>query len=131
MTPDTIDAFSAAQDPTERAICEALRAAIEAGLPDATSKIWHRHPVWFLNENPIVGYSKLKDCIRLMFWSGANFDEPNLKPGTGKFKDASIRYTDVSEIDFEDLARWLAKGRDIQWDYKNIYKRKGRLERIV
>ena len=52
------------------------------------SKIWHRHPVWFLDGNPTVGYSKLKAGIRLMFWSGASFDEDKLQPGTGKFKDA-------------------------------------------
>ncbi len=28
------------------------------------------------------------------------------------------------------LRRWLAKARDIQWDYKNIVRRKGRLERL-
>lgn len=65
-----------------------------------------------------------------MFWSGAGFDEDTLKPGTGKFKDASVRYKSVEEIDLEDLERWLTKGRQIQWDYKNIYKRKGQLERL-
>lgn len=30
----------------------------------------------------------------------------------------------------DDLARWLAKARDIQWDYKNIAKRKGRLVKV-
>mgnify|MGYP001815639813 CR=1 FL=1 len=78
-----------------------------------------------------MGYSKLKDCIRLMFWSGADFDEPRLKPGTGKFKDASIRYSHVDQIDGDDLKRWLAKSQKIQWDYKNIHKRKGRLERLA
>ena len=131
MKPTSIDAFHEARDSADRAICDALRSTINACLPDAKSKIWHGHPVWFLNGNPIVGYSKLKDCIRLMFWSGADFDEPALKPGSGKFKDASIRYTDASEVDQEDLERWLGKARTIQWDYKNIYKRKGRLERLV
>ncbi|MDX8349029.1 DUF1801 domain-containing protein [Cognatiyoonia sp. IB215446] len=131
MTLTTIDAFHAAQSTDERAICDALRSAIDRGLPDAESKIWHRNPVWFLESNPIVGYSKLKDCIRLMFWSGADFDEPSLKPGTGKFKDASIRYTSVEQVNVSDLARWLEKSRMIQWDYKNIYKRKGQLERLV
>ena len=131
MKPATIPDFHAAQSPQDRAICDLLRREIDAGLPDAQSKIWHGHPVWFLDDNPIVGYSKLKGCIRLMFWSGADFDEPGLKPGTGKFKDASARYTDVEEIVVADLKRWLTKGRNIQWDYKNIYKRKGRLERLV
>ena len=131
MKPATIPDFHAAQSPQDRAICDLLRQQIDAGLPDAQSKIWHGHPVWFLDDNPIVGYSKLKGCIRLMFWSGADFDEPGLKPGTGKFKDASARYTHVEEIVVADLKRWLTKGRNIQWDYKNIYKRKGRLERLV
>jgi len=130
MKPTTIEQYHAAQSPEDRAICDVLRALIDVGLPDAESKIWHAHPVWFLDGNPIVGYGKLKNCIRLMFWSGADFDEPDLKPGTGKFKDASIRYTSAADIDEDDLNRWLSKGQAIQWDYKNIYKRKGRLERL-
>lgn len=131
MKPTTITAFHEAQTPADRAICDVLRCAIGAGLPEAEAKVWHAHPVWFLVGNPIVGYSKLKGCIRLMFWSGADFNEPGLTPGTGKFRDASVRYTDVGEVDLGDLARWLEKGRAIQWDYKNVVKRKGRLERLV
>jgi len=131
MKPTSIDEFHAVQTPEDRAICDALRKVIDQSLSEAESKIWHGHPVWFLNGNPIAGYSKLKNCIRLMFWSGADFDEPMLKPGTGKFKDASIRYTDVRQVDNDDLSRWLEKGRRIQWDYRNIQKRKGRLCRLV
>lgn len=131
MTPTTIQEFHQSQAPEDQAICDALRHLIDQALPDAHSKIWHRHPVWFLNDNPIVGYSKLKTCMRLMFWSGADFDEPALTPGTGKFKDASVRYTEASQIDDTALKRWLDKSRSIQWDYKNITKRKGRLERLV
>lgn len=130
MKPTTIPDFHAAQSPEDQAICDVLRNAIDDALPDAENKIWHGHPVWFLSGNPIVGYSKLKDCIRLMFWSGADFNEEALKPGTGKFKDASVRYKSVDEIEVRELQRWLTKGRRIQWDYKNIYKRKGRLERL-
>jgi hypothetical protein len=85
----------------------------------------------FWEGNPIVGYSKLKGCNRLFFWSGASFEEEKLKPGTGKFKDASIRYTDASQIDRQDLKRWLEKARNIQWDYRNLIKRKGKLKRIL
>ena len=126
----TIDEFHAAQSPTDIDICDMLRAALDEGLPDAESKMWHGHPVWFLEGNPITGYSKLKGCVRLMFWSGADFDEPDLTPGTGKFKDASIRYTSTEQIDTKALSRWLEKSQRIQWDYKNIYKTKGRLERL-
>ena len=127
--PD-IKTYNESRSPEDRKICELLAKEISRGLPDAESRIWHAHPVWFLNGNPIVGYSKLKDCLRLMFWSGAGFDEDELVPGTGKFKDASIRYTSADNINTNDLRRWLEKSRDIQWDYKNIVKRKGVLEKL-
>jgi hypothetical protein len=123
-------AFNKTQTPAEAKICNKLAKIIDANLAGAENKIWHRHPVWFLDGNPIVGYSKLKGCIRLMFWSGAGFSEPDLQPGTGKFKDASVRYTDVKELNEHDLKRWLKKAHEIQWDYKNIYKRNGKLVRL-
>ena len=130
MHPD-IKSFNRNQaTSSERDICELLAKTIEELLPEAASKIWHRHPVWFLNENPTVGYSKLKAGIRLMFWSGASFEEDKLKPGTGKFKDASIVFTDTKQIQIRDMKRWLRKSKTIQWDYKNVYKRKGRLVRL-
>lgn len=119
-----------AQPDEARLVCERLQAEITAGLPEAENKVWHGHPVWFLEGNPIAGYSKLKDGVRLMFWSGADFEEPDLKPGTGKFKDASITYQSEDQINSDNLKRWLEKSRNIQWDYKNLIKRKGKLERI-
>lgn len=130
MKYDSIRQFNEGQNEADQFICSRLEQLIDLGLPEAESKIWHGHPVWFLDGNPIVGYGKLKDCIRLMFWSGADFDEVELKAGTGKFKDASIRYTDAEQINDEDLARWLEKGRAIQWDYKNVARRKGKLVRL-
>jgi hypothetical protein len=125
-----IKAFNDKQESSDREICERLAAEIDKRLPEAQSKIWHRHPVWFLEGNPTVGYSKLKAGVRLMFWSGADFSEARLKLGSGKFKDASILYTSVDEVRSAELARWLKKSREIQWDYKNIYKTKGKLKRI-
>lgn len=127
--PD-IKAYNERQSADDRKICELLATEISHHLPEAENKIWHAHPVWFLDGNPIVGYSKMKDCVRLMFWSGASFDEEELKPGTGKFKDASVRYTAAKQINTDDVKGWLKKARDIQWDYKNIVKRKGALERL-
>jgi hypothetical protein len=124
-----IAGYNERQSASDRAICDALMKAIDRALLEAESKIWHAHPVWFIDGNPIVGYSKLKDCIRLLFWSGQSFEEDGLKP-EGKFKAAEARFTDKRQISVRDLRRWLQKSRTIQWDYKNIVKRKGRLERI-
>ena len=125
-----IQAYNNMQSPADRDICELLAEIISKELPKAESKVWHAHPVWFLDGNPIVGYSKQKKGLRLMFWSGIGFDEEALAERGAKFKDASIFYRDVSEVKPKDLKRWLKKAKDIQWDYKNIVKRKGRLERL-
>ncbi len=114
----------------DKEICDFLEAIISTELKNAESKVWHAHPVWFLEGNPIVGYSKQKAGIRLMFWSGADFEEDDLNIKGGKFKDASIVYTQIAQIKKSNLKRWLKKSKDIQWDYKNIVKRKGVLERL-
>jgi hypothetical protein len=125
-----IRTYNQSQSNTDKEICNLLSEIISQELPEAENKVWHAHPVWFLEGNPIVGYSKQKAGIRLMFWSGVSFDEPNLKPGTGKFKDASIIYTSLQEINGKELKNWLRKAGTIQWDYKNVIKRKGVLERL-
>ena len=124
-----ITSYHATLPEADRQICEILMGAIEQHLPQATSKIWHGSPVWFIDENPIVGYSKLKSHVQLLFWSGQSFDEPGLKP-EGTFKAAEVWYTDPSQINADDLKRWLKKSEQIQWDYKNVVKRKGKLERM-
>lgn len=130
MNKDIVD-YNNKQTETYRLICNILVKEIDKNLTQQTeNKIWHGHPVWFIDGNPIVGYSKLKTGIRLMFWSGVSFSEPGLSPGTGKFKDASITYTSPDQINLDDLKRWLEKSTKIQWDYKNIVKRRGELERI-
>lgn len=122
-----IKAYNNNQTSEDKKICKILATEIDRGLPEAENKIWHAHPVWFLDGNPVTGYSKQKAGIRLMFWSGESFEEEKLKPGTGKFKDASMFYTSADQINKKDFARWLKKSREIQWDYKNIIKRKGKL----
>jgi hypothetical protein len=122
--------YNQQQESDHKEVCDFLAREIDRNLPEADNKIWHAHPVWFLDGNPIVGYSKQKPGIRLMFWSGADFEEGGLNVVGKKFKDASVFYDDVSEINTSDLLRWLMKAREIQWDYKNIVRRKGRLERL-
>lgn len=129
MKPE-IRSYNQEQTSGDKDTCDLLASVIERELPEAENKIWHGHPVWFLDGNPIVGYSKQKSGIRLMFWSGASFQEEGLNVVGNKFKDASVFYNSVSEVNNDDLKQWLKKSRDIQWDYKNIVKRKGKLERI-
>ncbi|MGE0635765.1 MAG: DUF1801 domain-containing protein [Bacteroidia bacterium] len=124
-----IQAYNNKQAAEDKVICDLLEQEISKALPEAENKIWHAHPVWFLDGNPIAGYHKLKHAVRLLFWSGQSFDEAGLK-NEGSFKAAEMRYTSADQVNTKDLKRWLKKARDIQWDYKNIVKRKGVLERL-
>lgn len=121
--------YNAAQRDDIRTICDALAEGIDAGLNGAESKIWHGSPVWFLDGNPIVGYSVRKKDVQLLFWSGQSFDEPGLHP-EGKFKAAGLRITDGAQVSARDLKRWLRNAKAIQWDYKNIVKRRGALDKL-
>jgi hypothetical protein len=129
MNNDIIQ-YNIKQSESDLQICDLLASIIDKELKGSQSKVWHAHPVWFIEENPIVGYSKQKKGIRLMFWSGADFGEDMLSVVGEKFKDASIFYNDLKEIKKSDLKRCLKKSKEIQWDYKNIVKRKGKLERL-
>lgn len=129
MQEDILDYHEKLEE-SDRAIADKLYKTICSTLTDVEKKIWHAHPVWFIDGNPIVGYSKLKHGVRLLFWSGQGFDEPELQV-EGTFKAAEKRYTKAQEVNTRDLKRWLQKARTIQWDYKNLIKRKGKLERLM
>ena len=123
-----IEKYNTLQTAEDQIICNRLMDEISSNLPKAEGRIWHGNPVWFIDDNPIVGYSKHKSGIQLLFWSGASFEE-NLQP-VGKYKAAEMRYTDAAQVNVEDLTRWLNKSVEIQWDYKNLVKRQGALERL-
>lgn len=126
----TIIEYNNNQIESDKEICTLLMDQINNTLTESSSKIWHKSPVWFLDGNPIVGYSKQKNGIKLMFWSGETFEDKKLTKGSGKFKDAGIFYNNVQDIHSEDIKSWLEKSIEIQWDYKNIVKRKGLLVRL-
>jgi hypothetical protein len=125
----TIAAYNIAQSAAAQLVCNRLANEISAGLPRAESKVWHGGPVWFLDGNPVAGYWVRKKGVQLLFWSGQSFDETGLK-NEGKFKAAEKYYASAHDINTAELQRWLNKAALIQWDYKNIVKRKGRLEKI-
>ena len=102
-----IKGYNDRQTAEDKEICDRLSKVIDNEMTEAESKIWHAHPVWFLDGNPIVGYSKQKPGIRLMFWSGADFDEEKLCVRGEKFKDASVFFNKISDLKKNDLKRWL------------------------
>lgn len=128
MLNKEVQDYNDKQEPDRKEICQLLAEQIQTALPDHEYKLWHGAPVWFSDGNPIAGYDNLKDCVRLLFWSGQSFEEPGLNI-SGTFKAAEARYTSVDQVNLDDLKRWLEKSAAIQWDYKNIVKNKGQLNR--
>ena len=122
--PADILGYQNSLDDMARPICDRLLELIEAALPDAERKVWHAHPVWFFDGNPVVGYDRLKHSVRLLFWSGQSFSTHGLHP-EGSFKAAEIRLTDVAQIDEGLVAKWLAESREVQWNYRDIRRNRG------
>jgi hypothetical protein len=114
----------------ESEIANALVELISGALPEAQGKVWHGHPVWFIEGNPVVGYLSMKAGIRVLFWSGQSFEPGGLKP-IGKFKAAGHDVPSVADVGNPALADWLAQARKIQWDYANIVKKKGVLDKLT
>lgn len=54
-------AYNNKQSAIDKKICNLLVEEINKNLPKAENKIWHAHPVWLIEGNPVVGYHKLKD----------------------------------------------------------------------
>ncbi|MCI0541519.1 MAG: DUF1801 domain-containing protein [Verrucomicrobiales bacterium] len=115
---DAIALYAKAQTAAHAAICAALRAQIDTVLAKASSKIWHGSPVWFIGENPVVGYNVTANKgVSLLFWNGQSFGDSSLK-ALGKFKAAQISFTDASQIDLKALRRWLKNASTDVWDYR-------------
>ena len=114
---DPISSYAASQPARHAAICRKLRKSIDTAMAGASSKIWHAIPVWFIRENPVVGYHARADGVTLLFWNGQEFDEPALQ-AVGKFHAAQIQYAEVSEIDAKALRGWLRKAATSVWDYR-------------
>lgn len=118
----TIAAYSKSQSPADRAMCDLLRELIDATIPKATSKVWHGSPVWFIEDNPVVGYSVSTKSVNLLFWNGQAFDEAGLEP-VGKYRAAQARFGDADEIDRAVVRRWLKKAKVDVFDSKAFFKK--------
>lgn len=121
-TAEQIDAYSADQSEMFREICNELRTLIEKALPKATAKVWHGSPVWFIDDNPVVGYNATAKTVNLLFWNGKAFDEPDLNP-VGKYRAAQALFREASEIDAKVIRRWLKKAKADVFDSKAFFKK--------
>jgi len=119
---DEISSYSNDQIQKYAEICNVLRNEIDKILTMASSRIYYSMPVWFIDENPVVGYKVTSKYVNLLFWNGQAFREPELI-AAGKFKAAQIKYTSLAEVNLKHLRRWLKKSKVNIWDYKNIRKR--------
>lgn len=127
--PTDIEKYNKALGKAEREIAAELCARIAKALPKADGKVWHGHPVWFIDGNPVVGYSLKKSGIEVLFWSGQSFDSPALRP-VGKFKAAGMSVPSLEQLDTKELTACLKSAKTIQWDYENLPKKR-KLEKLT
>jgi hypothetical protein len=118
---DSIAAYALAQPPAFRAMCELLRELIDTALPKATSKVWHGSPVWFIDDNPVVGYNATAKCVKLLFWNGQAIDETRLTP-VGKYRAAQAVFNNIAEIDAKVVRSWLKKAKSNVFDSRAFFK---------
>ena len=127
MTATDIAEYNQSLAGTQQKIAEQLADLFAASLPTAEAKVWHGHPVWFLDRNPVCGYSLKKAGIEVLFWSGKSFKTAGLRP-TGKYQAAGLAVETAEDV--PKVEKFMAETQSIQWDYKNLIKRKGKLERL-
>jgi hypothetical protein len=127
MTASDIFEYNQALAVAHRAIAEQLDDLFAASLTKAAAKVWHGHPVWFLDGNPVCGYSLKKAGIEVLFWSGKSFTTAGLRP-IGKYQAAGILVETAQDI--AKVATFMAEAQSIQWDYKNLPKLQ-RLEKVT
>lgn len=107
----------------EAEIGAAIIKLISKAMPNAEGKVWHGQPVWFIDGNPVVGYSLKKAGIEVLFWSGQSFKLEGLR-AIGKFKAAGVAVPTVKDLDRKMMTGWLAEAVAIQWDYQNLPKKR-------
>ncbi|HMQ15123.1 MAG TPA: DUF1801 domain-containing protein [Phycisphaerae bacterium] len=119
---DELSAYADGQALPFRAMCNTLRTLIDSALPGATSKVWHGSPVWFIDDNPVVGYSATAKSVNLLFWNGPALDEPDLKP-VGKYGAAQAVFAASDDIDGQAIRRWLKRAGANVFDSKAFFKK--------
>lgn len=127
--PQDIQDYQGKLSADEVDICSALDKLITKALPKAQAKVWHGHPVWFVDGNPVVGYSLKKAGIEVLFWSGQSFKLEGLR-AIGKFKAAGIAVPTIKDLNKKAMTAWLTEALAVQWDYQNLPKKRS-LEKLT
>lgn len=109
-------------------IGEVLIKLFSKALPTAEAKVWHGHPVWFVDGNPVVGYNLKKAGVEVLFWSGQSFKLEGLR-AIGKFKAAGISLPTLKDLNKKEMTIWLGEALAIQWDYQNLPKKRALVKR--
>ena len=110
----TIEEYIAGLEPPNDVIAEALRAHIDTGLPEADSKVWHGHPVWMINDQPVAGFKAYPSSVTFMLWRGQSVnDDTETLQASGSADMATLKIADTDGFDGEALDDWLRQAREL------------------
>jgi hypothetical protein len=127
MISADIQEYNSSLGASHREIAQSLCALISESLPGAEGKVWHGHPVWFIDGNPILGYSLKKAGIEVLFWSGKSFATAGLRP-VGKYQAAGIAVDSLGDV--AKVSTFMAEAQSVQWNYKDLPKLR-KLEKLT
>ncbi len=127
MISADIQEYNSKLDDSHREIAQGLCDLVSQALPNAEGKVWHGHPVWFLDGNPIAGYNLKKSGIEVLFWSGKSFATAGLSP-VGKYQAAGIAIETADDVD--KVTPFMAEAGSVQWNYKDLPKLR-KLEKLT
>ena len=127
MTATDILEYNQALTGTQQVIADKLADLFAASLATAEAKVWHGHPVWFIDGNPVCGYSLKKAGIEVLFWSGKSFKTAGLRP-IGKYQAAGIAVETSQDVAKVEI--FMGEAQLIQWDYKKLPKLR-KLEKLT
>jgi hypothetical protein len=127
MISADIQEYNTSLEASHREIAQTLCDLISKSLPNAEGKVWHGHPVWFIDGNPILGYSLKKAGIEVLFWSGKSFATAGLRP-VGKYQAAGIAIDSLGDV--AKVSTFMADALSVQWNYKDLPKLR-KLEKLT
>jgi hypothetical protein len=127
MISADIQEYNSKLEDSHREIAQSLCDLVSQALPNAEGKVWHGHPVWFIDGNPIAGYSLKRSGIEVLFWSGKSFATAGLRP-VGKYQAAGLAVDSLGEV--AKVSTFMAEAQSVQWNYKDLPKLR-KLEKLT
>jgi hypothetical protein len=105
--PATIDTYIAALGAPVAAIAADLRELLDARLGADIGTIWHGHPVWKDDRQPVAGFKAYSSYVTFMIWNGRAVDDPSGRLAMSGSGMGSVKLREPADVDVATFGGWL------------------------